>query len=68
MPEIGERDELTITVTGGVLLDVLTAAKVGLKSLPASGRRRYEDSLNAVVDEAKSAAEGYPRHREVPLD
>lgn len=60
--------ELTITLTESVVLDVLTAAKIGAKRLPASDRPKYEDSIDAMLDEAKVAQKGYPRPMEVPLD
>lgn len=63
-----ERRELTMTLTEGVVLDVLAAAKIGTKHIPASIRRKYEDSIDAVLDEAKTAEQGYPRLTEVPLD
>lgn len=60
--------ELTMTLEKGVVADVLTVAKLGLRHVPGSRRRDYQDSIDAVLDEAKTAEQGYPRRTEVPLD
>jgi len=54
--------ELTMTVDASEIKDVLLAAKMGLRFIPAMVRRRYEIALRDVEEEARTAEKGYPKN------